>query len=136
MSDTGVEWQVARRRKGAARRAQPPLTASPCQDDQLDTGKTIKRIRETMSDLRCEEFWKKWKELLTMPGLIHTSESSDGQSEKNTPGRTDREQHCVCYGLGSFSSCVSARYQLAILLLLLDTLQVRKRSVKVTWQEI
>ncbi|XP_054629930.1 SRR1-like protein isoform X2 [Dunckerocampus dactyliophorus] len=27
---------------------------------------------------------------------------------------------CVCYGLGTFSSCVSARYQLAMMLLLLD----------------
>jgi len=33
-------------------------------------------------------------------------------------------QHCVCYGLGNFASCVSARYQLAMLLLLLETLQV------------
>ncbi|KAJ8263509.1 hypothetical protein COCON_G00159660 [Conger conger] len=31
---------------------------------------------------------------------------------------------CVCYGLGSFSACVSARYQLAMLILLLDTLRV------------
>lgn len=33
-------------------------------------------------------------------------------------------QYCVCYGLGNFASCVSARYQLAMLLLLLETLQV------------
>lgn len=30
----------------------------------------------------------------------------------------------MCYGLGNFASCVSARYQLAMLLLLLETLQV------------
>lgn len=37
---------------------------------------------------------------------------------------TDCFMECVCYGLGNFSSCVSARYQLAMLLLLLDALQV------------
>lgn len=37
---------------------------------------------------------------------------------------TDYFMECVCYGLGNFSSCVSARYQLAMLLLLLDALQV------------
>lgn len=31
---------------------------------------------------------------------------------------------CVCYGLGSFSTCVSARYQLAMLLLLLEAAQI------------
>ncbi|MBN3280630.1 SRR1L protein, partial [Polyodon spathula] len=31
---------------------------------------------------------------------------------------------CVCYGLGSFSSCASSRYQLALLLLLLESLQI------------
>ncbi|XP_020657514.3 SRR1-like protein isoform X2 [Pogona vitticeps] len=34
---------------------------------------------------------------------------------------------CVCYGLGNFSSCVKARYQLAFLLLLLQELQIPHR---------
>uniref|UniRef100_A0A8C8S4C3 SRR1 domain containing n=1 Tax=Pelusios castaneus TaxID=367368 RepID=A0A8C8S4C3_9SAUR len=33
---------------------------------------------------------------------------------------------CVCYGIGNFSSCVISRYQLAFLLLLLETLQIPK----------
>ncbi|XP_063050279.1 SRR1-like protein [Engraulis encrasicolus] len=33
-------------------------------------------------------------------------------------------QESVCYGLGSFSTCVTARYQLALLLLLLDALEI------------
>lgn len=41
---------------------------------------------------------------------------------------TDCFIECVCYGLGNFSSCVSARYQLAMLLLLLDALQVNLLS--------
>lgn len=38
---------------------------------------------------------------------------------------------CVCYGLGTFSSCVSARYQLAMLLLLLDAGKVRNGFILV-----
>ena len=36
---------------------------------------------------------------------------------------------CVCYGLGSFSCCVTARYQLAMLLLILESLQVLALSL-------
>lgn len=44
---------------------------------------------------------------------------------KHTEGSSLCQQlECVCYGLGSFSSCVSARFQLAMLLLLLDAGQV------------
>lgn len=39
---------------------------------------------------------------------------------------TGDQLECVCYGLGSFSSCTAARYQLAMLLLLLEVLQVRR----------
>lgn len=38
------------------------------------------------------------------------------------PGRA--HWRCVCYGLGNFSSCFKARFQLAFLLLLLKELQV------------
>lgn len=41
---------------------------------------------------------------------------------------TDCFMECVCYGLGNFSFCVSARYQLAMLLLLLEALQVNLLS--------
>ncbi|XP_053138709.1 SRR1-like protein [Hemicordylus capensis] len=34
---------------------------------------------------------------------------------------------CVCYGLGNFSSCVKARYQLAFLILLLEALKIPKK---------
>lgn len=44
--------------------------------------------------------------------------------EDKTVEGTDCFMECVCYGLGNFSSSVSARYQLAMLLLLLDALQV------------
>lgn len=52
------------------------------------------------------------------------TEPPTGLQEK---GRLYQQLECVCYGLGTFSSCVSARYQLAMLLLLLDAGQVRER---------
>ncbi|XP_029915849.1 SRR1-like protein [Myripristis murdjan] len=131
MSDAG-EWQVARRRKGAARRAKTPQVAPSCQEP-LDTGKTVQRIREAVSELRCEDFWQQWREQLQMAGFPSTP-AVDGQdtevpteqqeSDVERDGGTRPELECVCYGLGSFSSCVSARYQLAMLLLLLETQQI------------
>lgn len=56
---------------------------------------------------------------LSKPSKIKDAEDPTDQPE------TGRQLECVCYGLGSFSSCVSARYQLAMLLLLLDAGQVR-----------
>lgn len=54
---------------------------------------------------------------------------TDGHQDKNAEGRTARQHvECVCYGLGTFSSCVSARYQLAMLLLLLDAGRVRESA--------
>ncbi|XP_073322684.1 SRR1-like protein [Pagrus major] len=129
MSDTGEEWQVARRRKGAARKPktlQVSSLSTCCQDD-LDIKKTVKRIRDTMSELRCEEFWQEWKKQMLVAGsaaLSYPPESND------TAGPTDSLE-CVCYGLGSFSSCVSARHQLAMLLLLLDAGQIPLKDCSV-----
>lgn len=53
----------------------------------------------------------------------HTEASTD-EPKSSRDGR--QQLDCVCYGLGSFSSCVAARYQLAMLLLLLDAGQVRE----------
>lgn len=56
------------------------------------------------------------------------SDDSDVPTEKlerMRDGRPCPQLDCVCYGLGSFSSSVSSRYQLAMLLLLLDARQVR-----------
>lgn len=58
------------------------------------------------------------------PGNRDTEGPID-QLRTSRDGRLCPQLECVCYGLGSFSSCVSARYQLAMLLLLLDAQQVR-----------
>ncbi|GLD53918.1 SRR1-like protein [Lates japonicus] len=138
MSDTGEEWQVARRRKGAARKSKPLQVSSAltyCQE-QLDIGKAVKRIRDTVSELRCEEFWQVWKEQLLVAGSAFLSKPSkikDAEDPTDQPetSREGRQLECVCYGLGSFSSCVSARYQLAMLLLLLDAGQIPRKDCSV-----
>ncbi|XP_070760936.1 SRR1-like protein isoform X2 [Enoplosus armatus] len=128
MSDTGEDWQVARRRKGAARKSKSLQVSSnsTCCPEQLDIGKTVKRIRDTVSELRCEEFWQEWKGQLLVAGPADLSKPENKVAEGPTDqqGRLSHQLDCVCYGLGSFSSCVSARYQLAMLLLLLDAGQV------------
>lgn len=52
-------------------------------------------------------------------------DAEDPGDKLSRDGRLCKQLECVCYGLGSFSSCVSARFQLAMLLLLLDAGQVR-----------
>ncbi|XP_026178607.1 SRR1-like protein [Mastacembelus armatus] len=130
MSGTQEEWQVAGRRKGAARRSkalQVSVTSTSCQD-QVDIGKTVKRIRDAVSELRCEEFWQQWKEQLLVAGSALFWKPSESmvteQQDKGKDSSQCQQLECVCYGLGSFSSCVSARYQLAMLLLLLDARRI------------
>uniref|UniRef100_UPI0037E7EFF3 SRR1-like protein n=1 Tax=Semicossyphus pulcher TaxID=241346 RepID=UPI0037E7EFF3 len=130
MSDTAGEWQVARRRKGAARKSkslQVTSTATCCQE-QLDVGKTIKRVHDTVSELRCEEFWQEWREQMLVAKSAVLSENTEVMSGDVRPCQ---QLECVCYGLGSFSSCVSARFQLAMLLLLLESGQIPLKDCSV-----
>ncbi|XP_026198378.1 SRR1-like protein [Anabas testudineus] len=131
MPNAGDEWQVAGKRKGAARKSKSLhlSTTSACCQEQVDIGKTIKRIRDTVSELKCEEFWQKWKDQLLVTGSVSLSEPPKNEGTEDLPvqqetGRLYQQMECVCYGLGTFSSCVSARYQLAMLLLLLDAGQI------------
>ncbi|XP_068422452.1 SRR1-like protein isoform X2 [Clinocottus analis] len=135
MSDTGEEWQVARRRKGAARKSQSLQVPSVCSQEQLDIGKTVKRIRDTVSELRCEEFWHKWKKAgsaaLSKPPVNRDNEGHADLQGSSKEGKLWQQLECVCYGLGSFSSCVSARFQLAMLLLLLEAEQIPLKDCSV-----
>ncbi|XP_034026044.1 SRR1-like protein isoform X2 [Thalassophryne amazonica] len=137
MSDTGEEWQVARqdrRRKGAARRTKSSQMSTTCSEEELNVGKTVMRVRETVSELRCEDFWYEWKEQLAVPGSVNPPVNTKDNEvctdwlEKGKDGRVCFLMECVCYGLGSFSSCASARYQLAMLLLLLEVGKIPLKS--------
>ncbi|XP_023857368.1 SRR1-like protein isoform X2 [Salvelinus sp. IW2-2015] len=140
MPNSGEEWQVARRRKGAGRRGKIPHTAchEPGHADAVDTDRTKQRITETMAELRCADFWFEWRDRLTAVAKADSPEVRGDPAAGSDPGPEggDRAREapsgpleCVCYGLGSFSSCVTARYQLAMLLLILESLQEGKRAV-------
>ncbi|XP_014026215.1 SRR1-like protein isoform X2 [Salmo salar] len=135
MPNSGEEWQVARRRKGAGRKGKIPHTArhEPGHADAVDTDRTKQRITETMAELRCADFWLEWRDRLTAVAKADSPEVGGDPAAGADPGPEggDRAreapsgtQECVCYGLGSFSSCVTARYQLAMLLLILESLQI------------
>ncbi|GAA6105893.1 SRR1-like protein [Tachysurus ichikawai] len=113
MADSS-EWHSVRRGRGTTRKgklSQPHRT----QDEAVDRQRDKRRITEAINELRCEDFWPGWKEI--MSGCL-------AEIEDKTVEGTDCFMECVCYGLGNFSSSVSARYQLAMLLLLLDALQI------------
>uniref|UniRef100_A0A3B5MNF0 SRR1-like domain-containing protein n=1 Tax=Xiphophorus couchianus TaxID=32473 RepID=A0A3B5MNF0_9TELE len=117
-SDSVEEWQVVRRGKGASRKFRSHhQIPSVCLQEQLDVEKLVRRIRDTvlMKILSLDQ-------LLVSTSLSRPSDSikTEGQQDKDTEATVRQQLECVCYGLGSFSSCVSARYQLAMLLLLLD----------------
>ncbi|KAL0979312.1 hypothetical protein UPYG_G00183510 [Umbra pygmaea] len=121
MSNSGEEWQVARRRKGAGLRGKNHKTAhhEPGPPDDVDTDRTKHRITETMTELRSVDFWLKWAKQVI---AVAKADCDPGFEAGDLAPRHLLD--CVCYGLGSFSSCVTARYQLAMLLLLLESLQI------------
>ncbi|XP_061842441.1 SRR1-like protein isoform X2 [Nerophis lumbriciformis] len=126
MSDTRGEWQVARRRKGASKSLKSLRVSPTCCQTPLDVGKTIKRIKETVAELKCEEVWKEWKDQI-LPSLNHKNIKDSAEIFHESLDDKISPFQCVCYGLGTFSSCVSARYQLAMMLLLLDAGKEGKR---------
>ncbi|KAI7798366.1 SRR1-like protein, partial [Triplophysa rosa] len=112
------DWQVAGRRKGASRRIKHLKTDSR----QLSECQVFKqRTINAMNELRGEDFWLQWRDVLSE----HLLSSASVSSKKNEDVSL---KHCVCYGLGNFASCISARYQLAMLLLLLETLHIPEGS--------
>lgn len=129
MSADSGEWQVARRRKGKTEEIKLQVSLN-CLNTQehINVDKTAKRLRQTVSDLRCESFFEKWKdELLNVASHVRLQIFENKKEEPADQGgncSSIGHMQCVCYGLGSFSSCFSARYQLAMLLLLLDAAQI------------
>ncbi|KAK7145527.1 hypothetical protein R3I93_013302 [Phoxinus phoxinus] len=115
------DWQVAGRRKGAARRGQDPSNPKLASHQVSDCKLDKQKMTHAMNELRGENVWMEWRDLLSKRLLSNASDLSGDVSL----------QHCVCYGLGNFASCVSARYQLAMLLLLLETLQIPVGSCSV-----
>ncbi|KAM5191886.1 SRR1-like protein isoform 1-T5 [Mantella aurantiaca] len=136
-SDT---WQVVSKKKSSKKsriKENPCKVEGSSQDCQLDINinDVIKKIRDTMENLRISDFWK------SCQGCLHkcqhlapaaSKENSDnGERMKNqcleeaVPSRCClQEYECVCYGLGNFASCIISRHQLAFLLLFLKQFKI------------
>lgn len=66
-------------------------------------------------------------------GRLHLGSSPGGSGEPlaSSPSRVK----CVCYGLGTFASCPTARIQLAFMLLFLEKCQVSFVFLSYPWQK-
>ncbi|XP_056889958.1 SRR1-like protein [Takifugu flavidus] len=132
MSDNEERWQVVRRRKGRKSETSQVSPDSTSPQEPLDVRSMINRIRVLMCEIRCEDFWGKWREQFLNSGPSAVSPpAKDGDAGRHDDGEASQLWECVCYGLGSFSSSVSSRYQLAMLLLLLDTIQIAVRDCSI-----
>lgn len=113
--------------------------------------KTVESLENSTDPERSTSLSNTSKTLLecrSSPSSILTNSSVEGDTPSSkfdsnsynndlqTDLLTNREaaaaiQEIVCYGLGNFWSSVTARYQLALLLLLIEKLQVNTTTVKV-----
>ncbi|KAI2662012.1 SRR1-like protein [Labeo rohita] len=84
------EWQVAGRRKGAARRGKQPSNPKLDSHQVPDCIPDKQKIINAMSELRGENFWMEWKDLLSERFLSNASGSSEQNGDVSL-------QHCVCY---------------------------------------
>ncbi|CAI9596694.1 unnamed protein product [Staurois parvus] len=135
-------WQVVGKRK-IRKKSQRIKENSLCkaegssQDlDLVVNGKdVIKKIRDTMENLRISDFWKSCQGCLCKCQNIAPAVSKDNSDngelmksqclEEDVPShRCLQDYECVCYGLGNFASCVIARHQLAFLLLFLKQFKI------------
>ncbi|XP_017323906.1 SRR1-like protein [Ictalurus punctatus] len=114
MADSS-EWKSVRRGRGGARKGKLSQLEKTQAPESVDRERDKRRITEAINELKCEDFWPEWKEIFS--GCL-------AETVDKTVEGTDCIMECICYGLGNFSSCVSARYQLAMLLLLLEALQI------------
>ncbi|XP_055511859.1 SRR1-like protein [Leucoraja erinacea] len=124
----------AKRREAGGRTAERP---SVCEGD-----KVRHRLQETVEELRSSEFWAICRESVqravnkyrTTPKAPASSCSPDVGAAKVLEDQKDDIDLCqttldlVCYGIGNFSDSVASRYQLALLFLLLETLQIPQVS--------
>ncbi|XP_078083505.1 SRR1-like protein isoform X2 [Mustelus asterias] len=135
----GGEWKTISKKRGI-KKGRENIRGMPCPEVEflsVAEGERIQqRIQETVEELRNSEFWTDCY-VQRVVNIYHTaplaSPSISFPSEEAPESleyKKDNVDHCrttldtVCYGIGNFSSSVTSRYQLALLLLLLETLQI------------
>ncbi|XP_048198704.1 SRR1-like protein isoform X2 [Perognathus longimembris pacificus] len=145
-------WQTVSSRgrpRSAARRQRIANAGGARAEVEADCGVVLRRLREAENDLLVSDFWSSAlepirqclsKQLQQMKSPIGNLPEALGSLFLHSPPATsDRAAgfhpggslaldaclvQCVCYGLGNFASCITARTQLAFLLLLLDRCQI------------
>ncbi|XP_072103948.1 SRR1-like protein [Mobula birostris] len=138
------EWKTVSKKKGMKKRRGDVKERNIAQGVEnlsvSEGGRIQRKIKETIEELRSSEFWSVCRETVqkvtnkyrTVP-LVTSSGLDVGVAEFVEYKHGDLD-HCqttlefVCYGIGSFSSSVSSRYQLALLFLLLETLKIPRLS--------
>ncbi|XP_075687006.1 SRR1-like protein isoform X2 [Rhinoderma darwinii] len=141
-------WQVVSKKKASKKssRLKENTACEPAGSEQprnlcpaKDCTDVVKRIHETMTDLRSSDFWDscqgclaKCRDLSPMPSddSSHNEESMKGLNLEDSISTCVTLQHfdCVCYGLGRFTSCVIARHQITFLLLFLEQFKIPKHQ--------
>ncbi|XP_069850724.1 SRR1-like protein [Dipodomys merriami] len=115
---------------------------------EADCGAVLRRLREAGNDLLVSDFWSSavepiiqclTKQLQQKAPVGNLPETLESLCLHSPPADSDRAAgchpggslasgaclvQCVCYGLGNFASCITARTQLAFLLLLLERCQI------------
>ncbi|XP_063082091.1 SRR1-like protein isoform X2 [Cavia porcellus] len=144
-------WQTAApRRRSAARQPRRKEVAAGGRETDLEANTKIvlRRLQEAENDLLISAFWSSALETVsrcltellgqqkppgrTLPeafGSLHLDsplgepDVSHASSSGETLAPKTCHMKCVCYGIGNFATCITARIQLAFLLLFLDKCQ-------------
>ncbi|XP_069615108.1 SRR1-like protein isoform X2 [Ranitomeya imitator] len=144
-SDT---WQMVSKKKAMKKSSRlqgsPACHSAGCErPDGLysaqDCTDGMKRIDETMTDLRASDFWAACQGRLLKCQDFSPVTSDDCSVHEKLMKNLDLEgsisthislQHydCVCYGLGNFTSCVISRHQMAFLLLFLEQFKIPRHQ--------
>ncbi|XP_051017694.1 SRR1-like protein [Acomys russatus] len=128
-----------RRKRAAGRRPRRDggQARGPQAEPEADSEAVLRRLREAEEDLRISDFCHSALETITqclrkqLEQLQALAEALGRLQLDLSPGGSGEPLpmsafpvKCVCYGLGNFASCVTARTQLAFMLLFLETCQI------------
>ncbi|XP_038636064.1 SRR1-like protein isoform X1 [Scyliorhinus canicula] len=135
------EWKTIRKKKGVKKRKDNIRGIHQREAEFLSVteGERVQqKIKEAVEELRSSEFWTDCLEIIqrvvnvyyTAPLASPSIPFFGGEAPESLEDKKNNVCHCrttldlVCYGIGNFSSSITSRYQLALLFLLLETLQI------------
>lgn len=116
MESDGFQLVARKKRNRCSANPWSPETPIPVDDEskewtEHDMNEIVRRIGESELEIRYSEFFRSFMSSLNQ-GLVALDDRNDSLHEITS---------IVCYGLGNFSKCVIARYQLALLLCMKQT---------------